>query len=92
MKKWEKMSSVELGALLQRLYLRLEQYEIQAGSLRDSPERDVARVLAERMRESITNVSALLDRRLAEATSLDAHTQAARTAPPAAMRGGTSGN
>jgi hypothetical protein len=76
MKKWEDMSSVELGALLQRLYLRLERYDIQAGSLMDCPERDVARLLSERMRADIREVSDLLDRRLAEASSPGAHTQA----------------
>jgi hypothetical protein len=34
MKKWEKMSSVEWNALLERLYLRLEKYEIVLDRLR----------------------------------------------------------
>jgi hypothetical protein len=92
MKEWEKLSSVELGELLQRLYLRMEQYEIHATSLTDSPQRDVAIVLAERMRERLGDVSGLLDRRIAEAIGLDAHTQAARMVPSAARRAGTSGN
>ena len=92
MKKWEKMSSVESGATLQRLYIRLEQYEIHATSGTDCPERDVARLLAERMRESITAVSALLDRRLAEATGQDAHMRAVHMVPSDATRDGTSGS
>jgi hypothetical protein len=92
MKKWEKMSSAELGAVLQRLYMRLEQYEIHAASLAESPERNVSMVLAGRMRESINAVSALLDRRLAEATGQGAHMQAGHMERAAATRDDTSGN
>jgi hypothetical protein len=92
MKEWEKLSSVELGEILQRLYMRLEQYEIIAASLSDSPQRDVAIVLADRMRGRMGDISALLDQRIAESIGQDARTQAARTAPTAATRVGTSNN
>ena len=91
MKKWEDISTAELGALLQRLYLRLEQYEIRAGSLTDSPQRDVARVLAGRVRERMADVSALLDRRLAHAIGQGAHTPADRKVQ-LATRAGTAGS
>ena len=92
MTEWEKLTSVELGELLQRLYVRLEQYEIIAISLSDSPQRDVAMVMANRMRERMGDVSALLDQRIGESIGQDARTQAARMVRPAATRDGTSGN
>jgi hypothetical protein len=91
MKKREVVSTAELGALLQRLYLRLELYEIRAGSLPDSPQRHVARVLAGRVRDRMADVSALLDRRLADAIGQGAHTPADRKIPPA-TRACTAGN
>ena len=92
MREWERLSSVQLGKLIQRLYMRLEQYEIHVASLADSPQRDVAMVLADRMRKRMDDASALLDRRLAEAIGRDAHMQVARLAQPPARRDGTSGN
>jgi hypothetical protein len=65
MREWERLSSVQLGKLIQRLYMRLEQYEIHVASLADSPQRDVAMVLADRMRKRVDDASAFLD--LAEA-------------------------
>ena len=93
MRDWEKLSLVELGEVIQRLYLQLEQYEIHAASLevgaRDQKE---ARTFVARLRNELTEAAATLDRRLAEATGLGAHTQAGRMAPTVAMRDGTSGN
>ena len=83
MREWQRLSSVQLGELIQRLYIRLEQYEIHhVASLADSPQRDVAMVLADRMRKRMDDASALLDRRLAEAIGRDAHMQVARLAQP----------
>ena len=73
MNELQTLSSVELGALIQRLYLRLEQYEIHTASLADGTfQRERADNLAALLRKRVIDVSALLARRLVEATSLDA--------------------
>ena len=60
MKDWKTLSSVELGALIQQLYLRLEQYEIHAASLTEgSYERD----LVARVQRRVEHLSVLLRRR-----------------------------
>jgi hypothetical protein len=93
MQEWEKLSSAELRELVQRLYMRLEQYEIHARSLVEgSSQREGAMAVVERMRRNVTNASAILDRRIAEAIGLDAHMQAVRMVQPVAMRDGTLGS
>jgi hypothetical protein len=93
MQEWEKLSAAELGKLVQRLYMRLEQYEIHARSLVEgSLQREGAMAVVERMRRNVFDASAILDRRIAESIGQDAHTQAARMVQPVAMRDGTLGN
>jgi hypothetical protein len=80
MQNLDTLSSAELGALIQRLYLHLEQYEIHAAALREgSFEREGANAVAQRMRKKLIDGCALLDRRTGESMGLDARTQAART-------------
>jgi hypothetical protein len=93
MGEWERLSSVELGKLIQRLYMRLEQYEIHAASLVEgSHEREGASALVERLRKRVIDMSGALDRRIAHAMGLDAHTRAVRIVPSATTSDDTSGN
>ena len=72
MRDVEQLSAAELGALIQRLYLRLEQYEVHVGSLLEgSHQQEGAREIAEKMRRKVAAVAALLDRRIAESIGQD---------------------
>ena len=93
MKEWDKLSSAELSDAVQRLYMRIEQYEIHVAELIEGTrERRAAQVQTDRLWKRMTQASAALDRRIAESMSQDARTLVARTARPPARRGGTSGN
>ena len=71
MTEWETLASVELSALLQRLYMRLEQHEIHAAALAEgSYQREDASALVARSRRRVEALSALLERRIAESMSL----------------------
>ena len=71
MKDWKTLSSVELGALIQQLYLRLEQYEFHAASLAEgSHDSESASALVARLRRRVEDLSALLDHRIAESIGM----------------------
>jgi hypothetical protein len=93
MKQWDKLSSAELSEAVQRLYIRIEQYEIHLAELVEGTrEHRAARVQTDRLWKRMTQASAALDRRIAESIGQDARTQVARSARRPARRGGTSGN
>jgi hypothetical protein len=93
MKAWDKLSSAELSDAVQRLYIRIEQYEIHLAELVEGTrERRVAQVQIDRLWKRMTQASAALDRRIAESIGQDARAQVARTARRPARRGGTSGS
>ena len=70
-KEWETLSSVELSTLIQRLYMRLEQYEIHAASLAEgSYQREDASALVARLRRRVEHLSILLNHRLAKSMGL----------------------
>ena len=67
MKEWDDLSSVELSETVQRLYLRLQQYELHvAGLVEGSRERVSARRQADRLWERISEAATALDRRFVE--------------------------
>jgi hypothetical protein len=93
MDEWDELSISELRGLLKRLYERLEQYEIHAGSLSEgSDAREGARTLADRMHNRVTYLTAVLHHRLEAATGPGARTPAIRTKPPADIHAGRSGS
>jgi hypothetical protein len=93
MKEWDNLSSVELSEILQRLYLRLEQYELHVAGLEEgSRERMSARRQADRLWKRISEAAAALDRRFVEYGGQDAQTLGGRTVRASAMRAGTPGN
>jgi hypothetical protein len=93
MKAWQSISPAELGAIIQRLYIRLEQYNLHTASLVEgSRAQRSARVQADRLRKRLDDACRALDRQMAEVTGLDAHTLAARRLPGGSRRAGTSGN
>jgi hypothetical protein len=93
MKEWDKLTSVELSEILQRLYLRLEQHELHVAGLEEgSRERMSARRRADRLWKRISEAATALDRRFVEFRGQDAHTQAGPMVQPSgATRAGTSG-
>ena len=91
MDEWDELSLNELRGLVKRLHVRLEQYEIHAGSLsEDSAEG--AKALVDRMHNRVTHLTAVLHHRLEVATSPVARTPVIRTEPPAATHAGTLGS
>jgi hypothetical protein len=92
MKEWDNLSSVELSEAVQRLYLRLEQYELHVAGLEEgSRERMSARRQADCLWKQISEAAAALDRRFVEFSGQDVHAHGC-TVPPAAARAGTSGD
>ena len=93
MDEWDELSLNELRGLVKRLYVRLEQYEIHAGSLsEESGAREGATALVDRMYHRVTHLTAVLHHRLEAATSPVARASVTRTEPPAATHAGTSGS
>ena len=94
MDECDELSINELRGLLKRLNVRLEQYEIHAGSLSEgSGAREGATALVDRMHNRVTYLTAVLHHRLEAATSPGvARKPVMRTEPPAATHAGTSGS
>ena len=91
MDEWDELSINELRGLVKRLYVRLEQYEIHAGSLSEgSGAREGATALVDRMHNRVTHLTAVLHHRLEAATSPVGRTPVLRAEPPAAKQAGTS--
>jgi hypothetical protein len=92
-KAWETVSPAELGEIIQRLYLRLEQCDLHAASLVEgSRQQRTARIQSDRLRRRLEDACSALDRQMAEITGMGAHTRASPTPGRRARRAGTSGN
>ena len=80
MSEWDEMSLIELGKLIERMDMRLEQYEIHVKMLtRNCRDRKGAEALVKRMRETVVALREVRNRRVAEFIAPSAHTPVART-------------
>jgi hypothetical protein len=92
-KAWETVSPSELGEIIQRLYLRLEQCDLHAASLVEgSRQQRTARVQSDRLRKRLEQACSALDRQMAEITGLGAPTLTDQTPRRRAGHARTPGN
>ncbi len=93
MSEWDEMPLIELGRLIERMDMRLGQYEIHVNMLtRNCRDRKGAEALVKRMRETLVALREVRKRRVAEFIAPGAHIPVDRTVSAIAGRAGTSGS